>query len=339
MIQSVEGLGVAVGVSTACQAFDVSRASVYRARRVVEPELQPLPEPATSVRALSQTEKAEVRQMLNSQRFQDSAPRQVYATLLDEGQYLCSWRTMYRILDANDEVCERRNQLCHPNYVKPELLATKPNELWSWDITKLLGPAKWTYYYLYVILDVFSRFVVGWMIAERESASLAKELIAETCARQGIQPDQLTVHADRGSSMTSKPVAFLLADLGVTKTHSRPHVSNDNPYSEAQFKTLKYRPDYPARFGCQPDARSWAKDFFDWYDYEHHHTALGLLTPADVHYGRAQAVIQQRQQVLQAAYQKNPERFVKGLPKPLQLPEAVWINPPKAMAEMGKVLP
>jgi len=291
------------------------------------------------VRALSQTEKAEVRQMLNSQRFQDSAPRQVYATLLDEGQYLCSWRTMYRILDANDEVCERRNQLCHPNYVKPELLATKPNELWSWDITKLLGPAKWTYYYLYVILDVFSRFVVGWMIAERESASLAKELIAETCARQGIQPDQLTVHADRGSSMTSKPVAFLLADLGVTKTHSRPHVSNDNPYSEAQFKTLKYRPDYPARFGCQPDARSWAKDFFDWYDYEHHHTALGLLTPADVHYGRAQAVIQQRQQVLQAAYQKNPERFVKGLPKPLQLPEAVWINPPKAMAEMGKVLP
>jgi len=339
LIQSVEGLGVAVGVSTACQAFDVSRASVYRARRVVEPELQPLPEPATSVRALSQTEKAEVRQMLNSQRFQDSAPRQVYATLLDEGQYLCSWRTMYRILDANDEVCERRNQLCHPNYVKPELLATKPNELWSWDITKLLGPAKWTYYYLYVILDVFSRFVVGWMIAERESASLAKELIAETCARQGIQPDQLTVHADRGSSMTSKPVAFLLADLGVTKTHSRPHVSNDNPYSEAQFKTLKYRPDYPARFGCQPDARSWAKDFFDWYDYEHHHTALGLLTPADVHYGRAQAVIQQRQQVLQAAYQKNPERFVKGLPKPLQLPEAVWINPPKAMAEMGKVLP
>jgi putative transposase len=246
---------------------------------------------------------------------------------------------MYRILDANDEVRERRNQLRHPNYVKPELLATKPNELWSWDITKLLGPAKWTYYYLYVILDVFSRFVVGWMIAERESASLAKELIAETCARQAIQPHQLTVHADRGSSMTSKPVAFLLADLGVTKTHSRPHVSNDNPYSEAQFKTLKYRPDYPDRFGCQQDARRWAKDFFDWYDYEHHHSALGLLTPADVHYGRAQGVIQQRQQVLQAAYQKNPERFVKGLPKPLLLPDAVWINPPKAMAEMEKVLP
>ena len=317
----------------------MSRASVYRARRVVEPELQSHPEPVTSPRALSQAEKAAVRQILNSERFQDSAPREVYATLLDEGQYLCSWRTMYRILDAESEVCERRNQLRHPNYVKPELLATKPNELWSWDITKLLGPAKWTYYYLYVILDVFSRFVVGWMIAEREAASLAKELIAETCARQGIQPDQLTVHADRGSSMTSKPVAFLLADLGVTKTHSRPHVSNDNPYSEAQFKTLKYRPDYPTCFGCQQDARSWAKDFFAWYNYEHHHTALGLLTPADVHYGWAQAVIQQRQQILQVAYQKNPERFVKGLPKPLRLPDAVWINPPKALAEMGKSLP
>jgi putative transposase len=246
---------------------------------------------------------------------------------------------MYRILDENNEVRERRNQLRHPNYVKPELLATKPNELWSWDITKLLGPAKWTYYYLYVILDVYSRFVVGWMIASGESASLAKELIAETCTRQGIQPDQLTIHADRGSSMTSKPVAFLLADLGVTKTHSRPHVSNDNPYSESQFKTLKYRPDYPDRFGCQQDARSWAKDFFDWYDYEHHHTALGLLTPADVHYGRAQAVIQQRQQVLQAAYRKNPERFVKGLPKPPQLPDAVWINPPKTMAKIENCLP
>lgn len=334
MIVSTERLGERVGVSTACQALDVPRASLYRARRTIEKKPQSLSEPSTPPRTLSQAEKAEVRQILNSERFQDSAPREVYAALLDEGQYLCSWRTMYRILDENHEVRERRNQLRHPNYVKPELLATKPNELWSWDITKLLGPAKWTYYYLYVILDVFSRFVVGWMIAEGESASLAKELIAETCARQAIRPEQLTIHADRGSSMTSKPVAFLLADLGITKTHSRPHVSNDNPYSESQFKTLKYRPDYPDRFGCQQDARSWAKDFFDWYDYEHHHIALGLLTPADVHYGRAQTVIQQRQLVLQAAYQKNPERFVKGLPKPLQLPEAVWINPPKTKAEI-----
>jgi putative transposase len=339
MIQSAERLGETVGVSRSCRALDVPRASLYRSRRVVEAKQQPLAKPAAPPRALSQAEKAEVRQILNSERFQDSAPREVYATLLDEGQYLCSWRTMYRILDEYDEVCERRNQLRHPNYVKPELLATQPNELWSWDITKLLGPAKWTYYYLYDIMDVFSRFVVGWMIATCESASLASQLIAETCDRQGIQPDQLTVHADRGSSMTSKPVAFLLADLGVTKTHSRPHTSNDNPYSEAQFKTLKYRPDYPQRFGCQQDARRWAKDFFAWYNYEHHHTALGLLTPADVHYDRAQTVIQQRQQVLQAAYQKNPERFVKGLPQPQQLPDAVWINPPKTMAELEKIMP
>lgn len=338
MIQSAERLGETVGVSRACRALDVPRASLYRARRGIESKQQAFEKPTTTPRALSQAEKAEVRQILNSERFQDSAPREVYATLLDEGQYLCSWRTMYRILDEYDEVCERRNQLRHPNYVKPELLATKPNELWSWDITKLLGPAKWTYYYLYDIMDVFSRFVVGWMVATRESASLASQLIAETCARQGIQPDQLTVHADRGSSMTSKPVAFLLADLGVTKTHSRPHTSNDNPYSEAQFKTLKYRPDYPERFGCQQDARRWAQDFFAWYNYEHHHTALGLLTPADVHYGRDQAVLQQRQQVLHAAYEKHPERFVKGLPKPQSLPDAVWINPPKTPAEIEKSL-
>jgi putative transposase len=338
LIQTAEQLGETVGISTACQALNVPRASLYRSRRTVKNGPHPFSEPPTSPRALNQAEKAEVRRILNSERFQDSAPREVYATLLDEGQYLCSWRTMYRVLGENDEVCERRNQLRHPNYVKPELLATQPNELWSWDITKLLGPAKWTYYYLYVILDVFSRYVVGWMIAGRESARLAETLIAETCARQAIQPDQLTIHADRGSSMTSKPVAFLLADLGVTKTHSRPHTSNDNPYSEAQFKTLKYRPDYPERFGSQQDARRWAKDFFDWYDYEHHHTALGLLTPADVHYGRAQTLIQQRQQVLQAAYLKNPERFVKGLPLPPQLPEAVWINPPKLAVKQPQSL-
>jgi putative transposase len=269
-----------------------------------------------------------VREELNSERFQDCAPREVYGTLLDEGQYLCSWRSMYRILAENQEVRERRNQLRHPHYSKPELLATSPNQLWSWDITKLLGPTKWTYYYLYVILDVFSRYVVGWMIAERESAALAEELIAETCTRQGIQPDQLTIHADRGSSMTSKSVALLLADLGVTKTHSRPHVSNDNPYSEAHFRTLKYRPDYPTRFGCQADARAWANTFFTWYNQEHHHSGLALLTPADVHYQRAQTVLQKRQLVLQAAYQKTPQRFVKGSPVPAQLPQAVWINPP-----------
>lgn len=284
-------------------------------------------------------EKAEVRQVLNSDRFADQPPREVYATLLDEGKYLCSWRTMYRILDENQEVRERRNQLRHPTYAKPELLATQPNQLWSWDITKLLGPTKWTYYYLYNILDVFSRYSVGWLIAECESASLAEELITATCIRQDIQPGQLIIHADRGSSMSSKPVALLMADLGVTKTHSRPHVSNDNPFSEAQFKTLKYRPDYPERFGCQVDARRWAGEFFRWYNYEHHHSAIGLLTPADVHFGRAQTVLDQRQQVLQAAYLKNPERFVKGPSVPAQVPAAVWINPPNAKLQPEQPLP
>jgi putative transposase len=328
MIEAAEQLAQEIGVKRACQVLGVVRSNLYRIRQEKMTEPVPSAEPSLSTRALPPEERAEVHQILNSERFADQAPREVYATLLDEGQYLCSWRTMYRILDENQEVRERRNQLRHPQYAKPELLATGPNQLWSWDITKLLGPTKWTYYYLYNILDVFSRYSVGWLIAERESAAMAEELIAATCVRQNIQPGQLTIHADRGSSMTSKPVALLMADLGVTKTHSRPHVSNDNPFSESQFKTLKYRPDYPERFGCQQDARSWAAEFFDWYNYEHHHSALGLLTPADVHFGRAPAVLQQRQQVLEAAYRRTPQRFVKGLPQPFALPAAVWINPP-----------
>jgi putative transposase len=270
-----------------------------------------------------------VRQTLNSERFQDLAPREVYASLLDEGQYLCHWRTMYRILAAHDEVRERRNQLRHLQYHKPELLATQPNELWSWDITRLLGPRKWTYFYLYVVLDIYSRYVVGWMVALQEAAALAELLFRETCWKQAIQPGQLTLHADRGSPMNSKTLAMLLADLGVTKTHARPHVSNDNPYSEAHFKTLKYFPAYPERFGDQCDARTWCHGFFDWYNNQHHHSGIALLTPSDVHYGRAEQVLQARQQVLEAAYLIKPERFVKGQPKPLALPEAVWINPPK----------
>jgi len=328
MIETAEQLAEEIGVKCACRVVGVVRSSLYRIRQEKMTKSIPSSKPSLSPRALRPDEKAMVRDVLNSSRFQDQAPREVYATLLDEGQYLCSWRTMYRILEEHQEVRERRDQLCHPQYTKPELLATGPNQLWSWDITKLLGPTKWTYYYLYNILDVFSRYSVGWMIAERESASLAEELIAATCVRQNIQPGQLTIHADRGSSMTSKPVALLMADLGVTKTHSRPHVSNDNPFSESQFKTLKYRPDYPERFGCQQDARSWATEFFDWYNYEHHHSALGLLTPADVHFGRALAVLQQRQRILEAAFHRTPQRFVKGLPKPLALPTAVWINPP-----------
>jgi putative transposase len=235
---------------------------------------------------------------------------------------------MYRILNERQLVCERRNQLRHPTYTKPELLATAPNQLWSWDITKLRGPAKWTYYYLYVILDVYSRYVTGWLIAQCESARLAKQLIAETCAKQEIVPGQLILHADRGSAMKSKSVALLLADLGVTKTHSRPYVSDDNPYSEAQFKTMKYRPAYPERFGSLQDARAWARPFFHWYNHEHHHSGLALLTPATVHYGQAQAVLERRQETLQAAYATHPERFVRGVPHPPSLPTEVWINEP-----------
>lgn len=306
----------------------VPRSSHYRAQQPSEalpPALKERPAPA---RALSAEERTSVCELLNSERFQDCAPRQVYATLLDEATYLCSWRTMYRILAASDEVQERRDQLRHPTYTKPELLATQPRELWSWDITKLKGPAKWTYYYLYVIMDVFSRYVVGWMITERETAELAEAFITETCAKEEIGRNQLTLHADRGSAMTSKSVAQLLADLGVTKTHSRPHVSNDNPYSESQFKTLKYRPDFPAHFGSLADARAWAREFFQWYNQEHHHSGIGLLTPSTVHSGQAAATIAARQEVLSAAYQAHPERFVRGVPKPPALPTAVWINPP-----------
>jgi putative transposase len=325
-MKAADQLSERVGVSSACQALGVPRSSLYRARQPKhEPEPRPTPE-----RALKPAEKDQVCQTLNDERFQDCAPREVYATLLDEGEYLCSWRTMYRILKERQQVRERRNLLRRPTYTKPELLATGPNQLWSWDLTKLRGPVKWTYYYLYTILDVFSRYVVGWLIAERESAILAEQLIAETCTKQGVTPEQLTLHADRGSSMTSKPVALLLADLGVTKTHSRPHVSNDNPYSESQFKTMKYRPDYPDRFGSIQDARAWARVFFHWYNHEHHHTGLGLMTPVTVHYGRAPHVTEQRQEVLQVAYAAHPERFVRGIPKPPSLPAEVWINKPQS---------
>jgi putative transposase len=261
----------------------------------------------------------------------DLAPAEVYATLLDEGRYLCSERTMYRLLAAHQEVRERRNQLRHPRYAAPELLARRPNELWSWDITKLLGPAKWTYFYLYVMLDVFSRYVVGWMVAHRESATLAERFIRETCARQSIDREQLTIHADRGPSMTSKPVALLLADLGVAKTHARPHVSNDNPFSEAQFKTLKYRPAFPERFGSIQDARAHCHDFFAWYNTEHRHSSLGLLTPADVHSGLAEERMAARATVLAAAYATHPERFPGGRPQPHACPQEVWINRPRAL--------
>jgi putative transposase len=321
VVTSAETLG---GIRQACDALGLSRATYYR-------RLQPRPvrkrqQPA---RALNEQERTQVLDTLNSERFVDQSPAQVSATLIEEGKYLCSLRTMYRVLAAHHQTRERRNLLRHPRYTKPELLATGPNELWSWDITKLKGPAKWNYFYLYVILDVFSRYVVGWMLADRESARLAKRLIAETCARQRISEGQLTLHADRGSSMKSKLVAQLLADLSVTKTHSRPHVSNDNPYSESHFKTMKYRPDFPSRFGSREDAMSFCRGFFDWYNNSHHHSGLHFLTPAQVHNGQADVILARRQATLDRAFAEHPERFPNGAPRVPSLPKAVWINPPK----------
>ena len=315
-----------VGISAACLGLGVARATFARRRS------PPPPAAATrrrkSPRALSTEEHDAVLAVLHADRFVDCAPAAIVAMLLDEGTWLCSTRTMYRLLDEHGEVRERRDQLRHPSYAAPELLATAPNQVWSWDITKLRGPVKWTYFYLYVILDIFSRYVVGWLVALRENAVLAKKLIAESCARQGIAPGDLSIHADRGSSMTSKPVAMLLADLGVTKSHSRPYVSDDNPFSESQFKTLKYRPDFPDRFGSLEDSRAFCRVFFPWYNTEHRHSGIGMLTPEDVHYGRAPEVLAARAAVLSAAHAAHPERFVHGEPKPASLPSAVWINPP-----------
>jgi len=324
MIEAAEALGKKVNVSAACRVLGVPRSTLYRAR---QPRTAPAPRP-TSSRAMSQDEKAGVRAKLNSERFCDCAPREVYGTLLDEGVYHCHWRTMYRILEEHDEVRERRDQCRRPAAPKPALEATGPNQLWSWDITQLKGP-NGVQYYLYVIIDVFSRYVVGWMIARQESAELAEKLISETCAKQGIGPEQLTLHADRGSTMRSKTVAQLLIDLGVAKSHSRPYTPTDNAYSEAQFKTLKYRPDYPEEFkeGIN-QGRNWARAFFGWYNQEHRHTGLGLMTPETVHYGRVESVRRKRQEVLDAAYAAHPERFVGGRPTPPQLPKEVWINQP-----------
>ena len=279
-------------------------------------------------RALAAEEKALVRETLNSARFADRAPREVFAALLDDGQYLCSAPTMYRILRDNREIRERRDQLRHPAYPKPVLVATGLNQVWTWDISKLPGPAKGAYFCLYVLLDLFSRFVVGWMIAGRESAALAEQLIGESCVRQQIGRAQLQIHSDRGAPMKAKSLYLLYADLGLLPSLSRPRTPDDNPFSEAQFKTLEYHPTFPERFGCELDARSWGQQFFHRYNYEHYHTGLGSMPPAAIYFGQAPALLARRQQVLHRAYQAHPERFVKGLPKPPAIPDEVWINPP-----------
>jgi putative transposase len=341
-MDAVTHLSPTVGVVAACDCLGVARASFYRQRPVLGPSVGPLPEPPlaadrpASARALSPEERASVLAVLHAERFQNRSPAAVQATLLDEGQYFCSTRTMYRILEKEGESSERRDQLVHPSYQRPELLATTPNQLWSWDITKLLGPAKWTYFYLYVILDVFSRYVTGWMVAHREAAELAKQFIEETVRKHQVPAGQLNIHADRGRVMTSKPVAFLMADLGVTKTHSRPYVSDDNPYSESHFRTMKYRPEFPDRFGCIQDSRAFCQQFFQWYNEDHRHSGIGMLTPAVVHFGEASAVLAHRQVVLDAAYQAHPDRFVRQPPKPLPLPSEVWINKPAPAGQKTK---
>jgi putative transposase len=325
--QTVEQLTPIIGTRPACRALGVAPATIYRRRR--PPARKSTRPRAIPSRALSPAEREAVLGELHSPRFVDRSPAQVWATLLDEGRYLASERTMYRILAAeHSRVRERRDQRSHPVYTRPELLAERPNEVYSWDITKLLGPAKWTYYYLYVILDVFSRYAVGWTVQHRESGPIATELIAQVIEQQQIQPGTLTVHADRGSSMTSKPVAFLLADLGITRTHNRPYTSTDNPYSEAQFKTLKYRPTFPRRFDSIEHARAFCRDFFAYYNHTHRHSGIGLLTPATVHHGHAQRVHADRARVLDAAYARTPERFVRRPPTPPPVPTAAWINKP-----------
>ncbi len=325
-----------LGVVAVCAALGIARATWYRWRAGTSEQAPqaafdapPQGAPRRSARRLSDTEQQRILDHLHADRFVDKAPAEVYATLLDEGLYVGSIRTFYRVLAANREVRERRAIRSHPNYQRPELLATRPNELWSWDITKLRGPTRGTYFYLYVILDVFSRYVVGWMVAGCESEALAKELFRETCERQGIEPGQVTVHADRGPSMTSRGLAELFTTLGLEKSHSRPYVSDDNPFSESQFKTLKYRPDFPDRFGGLEDARAFCRPFFDWYNHAHHHSGLALLTPADVHHGRVEERVTARDATLGEAYAKHPERFVRGQPRARRPPTQVWINPPK----------
>ena len=321
-----QGLGKRVGVRPACQALGVPESSFYR-RLVTKPSGHQQPH-RTPARALSEQERQVILDRLCSERFVDRAPAEVVATLLDEGTYLCSERTIYRILAEHRAVKERRNQRRHPSYKKPELVATRPNQAWSWDITRLRGAKTWIWLYLYVILDIYSRYVVGWMVAERECAELAVRLIEETFDKQGLQPDQLVLHSDRGSPMVATDTAQLLARLGITRSLSRPRVSNDNPFSESQFKTMKYSPEFPHRFGSMEDACDFGRRFFPWYNDQHHHSGIAMLTPADVHFGRASGIVEARNHVLVRAWENHPERFPNGKPAAKPLDRAVWINKP-----------
>ena len=324
MLAAVRELAATMDTQGACEALGLSRATYYRLEHP-RPRITQLRMRIQPAWSLTPEERAEVLALLHSDRFVDMAPAEIVATLLDEDLYLCSERTMYRLLAAEDEVRERRAVARHGKYKAPELLAIGPNQVWSWDITKLKGPGKWNYFCLYVILDIFSRLVTGWTVADRESEALARDLIAHACTQHGIQPGQLGVHADRGAAMTSKMVSQLLLDLGVERTHSRPHTSNDNPYSEAQFKTMKYRPEFPERFGSKQDAVAFTGPFIDWYNNDHRHSGICMLTPAMVHYGQAEEVLEHRYQVMLQAYSAHPERFSQP-PRRQELPKEVWIN-------------
>ena len=334
MIAVVKEHGPQLGYAPACQAVGIARATFYRYRTDGQPRVKK--KRRMPKQALTSQERQEVLDCLHEPRFVDLAPNEVFAQLLDEDKYLCSPRTMYRLLEQNNEVRERRRQRKTVPYSKPELLATGPNQVWSWDITKLHGPEKWQYYYLYVLMDIFSRYVVGWLLAERESGTLAKHLIAESCLRQGIAPQQLVIHSDRGAAMRSQTLAQTMVTLGVAQSFSRPHVSDDNPFSESQYKTLKYRLDFPVRFTSMPHAENHCQDFFAWYNQEHHHVSLGLMTPHDVHYGLAQEKWRQRERTLAAAFKAHPERFPRGTPSPPLVPSEVWINKPQVKAAVAE---
>lgn len=334
---SVLGSRSGLGTLAACHAVALPRATFYRRQKPRQIAKPPASAPCrVPGRALSLEEQQCVIAELHSERFVDKAPPQVYAILLDGGDYLCSISTMYRLLRKCGEAVERRRLRTHAPATRPELLATGPNQVWSWDITKLKAPQKWSYYFLYVIIDVFSRCVVGWSIAERENALIAEALIQNALFREGVKPGTLTIHADRGSAMTSATVADLLIDLGVAKSHSRPHTSNDNPFSESHFKTMKYRPQMPARFGSVQEARDLFRELFHWYNNDHRHSALALLSPATVHSGRAQEVTRGRARVLDHAFASHPARFLNQPPRPIRLPEAVWINPPVILPEASR---
>jgi transposase InsO family protein len=319
----------------ACRSISTSRATWNRWRKAARSPVIPfrLVRSGIQPHALSAAERADILAVCNSERFCNSAPRAIVATLLDEGCFLASVSTIYRILRAEGQVHERRAIAVHPAHVKPELVATAPNELWTWDVTKLPGPAKWSWFSLYLVLDVFSRFIVGWEVASTESTAIARSLFTDAAREHGVQRGQLHVHADGGAMMKAKSLALLFADLGISKSHSRPHVSNDNPYSEAQFKTLKYRPEFPAFFPSIQAARTFITAFVRWYNYEHRHSGLAFLTPADVHFGRAHDVLAQRNATMLLAWQKHPERFRPTGPAIRALPRAVYINKPEEQTQ------